>query len=196
MSMTDPIADMLTRIRNAQLAEKATVQMPTSKVKVAIAKVLKDEGYIEGFAVVGEESRQRLDIAMEKNGDTLTFKAASPEANAMHGTVRALVANMVKGVTAGYEKRLALVGVGYRAQAAGDRINLSLGFSHPVVHKMPKGVKVETPQQTEIVIKGVDKQQVGQVAAEIRAYRPPEPYKGKGVRYVGERVAIKETKKK
>src|SRR5207244_3351866 len=135
-------------------------------------------------------------IAIEKNGDTLTFKAASPLANAMHGTVRALVANMVKGVTAGYEKRLALVGVGYRAQAAGDKLNLSLGFSHPVVHKMPKGVKVETPLQTEIVIKGVDKQQVGQVAAEIRAYRPPEPYKGKGVRYVGERVVIKETKKK
>jgi large subunit ribosomal protein L6 len=114
----------------------------------------------------------------------------------MHGTVRALVANMVKGVTAGYEKRLALVGVGYRAQAAGDKLNLSLGFSHPVVHKMPKGVKVETPLQTEIVIKGADKQQVGQVAAEIRAYRPPEPYKGKGVRYANEYVKIKETKKK
>jgi len=110
--------------------------------------------------------------------------------------VRALVANMVKGVTEGYEKRLSLVGVGYRAQAAGDKLNLTLGFSHPVVHKMPKGVKVETPQQTEIVIKGVDKQQVGQVAAEIRAYRPPEPYKGKGVRYVGEQVTLKETKKK
>jgi large subunit ribosomal protein L6 len=135
-------------------------------------------------------------VAIEKNGDTLTFKAATSEANAMHGTVRALVANMVKGVTAGYEKRLALVGVGYRAQAAGDKLNLSLGFSHPVVHKMPKGVKVETPQQTEIVVKGLDKQQVGQVAAEIRAYRPPEPYKGKGVRYVNEQVTIKETKKK
>jgi large subunit ribosomal protein L6 len=136
------------------------------------------------------------EVAIEKNGDTLTFKAASPEASAMHGTVRALVAGMVKGVTDGYEKRLALVGVGYRAQAAGDKLNLSLGFSHPVVHKMPKGVKVETPQQTEIVIKGTDKQQVGQVAAEIRAYRPPEPYKGKGVRYAGEHVTLKETKKK
>jgi large subunit ribosomal protein L6 len=136
------------------------------------------------------------EVSIEKNGDTLTFKAANAEANAMHGTVRALVAGMVKGVTEGYEKRLALVGVGYRAQAAGDKINLSLGFSHPVVHKMPKGVKVETPQQTEIVIKGADKQQVGQVAAEIRAYRPPEPYKGKGVRYAGEQVTLKETKKK
>ena len=135
-------------------------------------------------------------ITVEKNGDTLVFKAANAEASAMHGTLRALVANMVKGVIDGYEKKLTLVGVGYRAQAAGDKLNLSLGFSHPVVHRMPKGVKVETPLQTEIVIKGIDKQQVGQVAAEIRAYRPPEPYKGKGVRYVGERVVIKETKKK
>jgi large subunit ribosomal protein L6 len=135
-------------------------------------------------------------ISIEQNGDTLTFKAANAEVNAMHGTVRALVANMVTGVTAGYEKKLALVGVGYRAQAAGDKLNLSLGFSHPVVHRMPKGVKVETPLQTEIVIKGVDKQQVGQVAAEIRAYRPPEPYKGKGVRYANEQVTLKETKKK
>ncbi|MEO5784020.1 MAG: 50S ribosomal protein L6 [Casimicrobiaceae bacterium] len=135
-------------------------------------------------------------LSVEKNGDTLVCKAAGAEHNAMHGTLRALVANMVKGVTDGFERRLTLVGVGYRAQAAGDKVNLSLGFSHPVVHAMPKGVKVETPAQTEIVVKGIDKQQVGQVAAEIRAYRPPEPYKGKGVRYAGERVVIKETKKK
>ena len=114
----------------------------------------------------------------------------------MSGTLRALTANMVLGVTKGFEKKLTLVGVGYRAQAQGDKLNLSLGFSHPVVHQMPKGVKVETPTQTEIVLKGVDKQQVGQVAAEVRAYRPPEPYKGKGVRYAGERVVLKETKKK
>jgi large subunit ribosomal protein L6 len=99
-------------------------------------------------------------------------------------------------VTAGFEKRLQLVGVGYRAQAAGDTLNLSLGFSHPIVHAMPKGVTVTTPVQTEIIVKGIDKQAVGQVAAEIRAYRPPEPYKGKGVRYVGEQITIKETKKK
>jgi large subunit ribosomal protein L6 len=136
------------------------------------------------------------DLSIEKDGDNLVCKAANEGAKAMHGTLRALVANMVKGVTEGYEKKLALVGVGYRAQAAGDKINLSLGFSHPIVHQMPKGIKVETPQQTDIVVKGVDKQQVGQVAAEIRAYRPPEPYKGKGVRYVGEYVKIKETKKK
>ncbi len=135
-------------------------------------------------------------VTVEQNGDTLTFKAANAEAGAMHGTVRALVANMVKGVTAGYEKKLTLVGVGYRAQAAGDKLNLSLGFSHPVVHQMPKGVTAQTPVQTEILVKGIDKQQVGQVAAEIRAYRPPEPYKGKGVRYSDERVVIKETKKK
>jgi large subunit ribosomal protein L6 len=135
-------------------------------------------------------------VTVERDGDSLVFKAANEDAGAMQGTLRAVVANMVKGVTDGYEKRLTLVGVGYRAQAAGDKLNLSLGFSHPVVHAMPKGIKVETPQQTEIVVKGIDKQQVGQVAAEIRAYRPPEPYKGKGVRYSNERVVLKETKKK
>ena len=135
-------------------------------------------------------------VTIEKSGEELVFKAVGEEAGPMHGTVRALVANMVKGVTQGFERKLTLVGVGYRAQAAGDKINLSLGFSHPVVHLMPKGVKVETPVQTEILVKGIDKQQVGQVAAEIRAYRPPEPYKGKGVRYADERVVLKETKKK
>jgi len=137
-------------------------------------------------------------VKIEKNGDNLLFSAvaAQDNADAMSGTVRALVANMVTGVTKGFERKLTLVGVGYRAQAQGDKLNLSLGFSHPVVHQMPKGVKVETPTQTEIVIKGIDKQQVGQVAAEVRAYRPPEPYKGKGVRYANEQVVIKETKKK
>lgn len=121
---------------------------------------------------------------------------ASREANAMSGTLRALVAGMVQGVSKGFEKKLALVGVGYRAQAQGDKLNLSLGFSHPIVHQMPAGVKCETPSQTEIVIKGLDKQRVGQVAAEVRGYRPPEPYKGKGVRYADETVVLKETKKK
>ena len=114
----------------------------------------------------------------------------------MSGTMRALVAGMVEGVSKGFERRLTLVGVGYRAQAQGDKINLSLGYSHPIEHQMPAGVKVETPTQTEIVIKGADKQRVGQIAAEIRAYRPPEPYKGKGVRYANETVVLKETKKK
>jgi large subunit ribosomal protein L6 len=114
----------------------------------------------------------------------------------MSGTIRALVANMVTGVSKGFEKKLSLVGVGYRAQAQGDKLNLALGFSHPVVHQMPKGVKVVTPTQTEIVLTGVDRQLVGQVAAEIRAYKPPEPYKGKGVRYLNETIVLKETKKK
>jgi large subunit ribosomal protein L6 len=114
----------------------------------------------------------------------------------MSGTMRALLNNMVIGVTKGFEKKLTLVGVGYRAQAQGSKLNLTLGFSHPVVHDMPNGIKVETPTQTEILIKGIDKQVVGQVAAEVRAYRSPEPYKGKGVRYADEVVVIKETKKK
>jgi large subunit ribosomal protein L6 len=137
-------------------------------------------------------------VKVENNAGTLKFEAAndSREANAMSGTLRALVNNMVNGVTKGFEKKLSLVGVGYKAQAQGDKLNLSLGFSHPVVHQMPKGVKCETPTQTEILIKGIDRQQVGQVAAEVRAYRSPEPYKGKGVRYVDEVVVIKETKKK
>jgi large subunit ribosomal protein L6 len=142
--------------------------------------------------------RLRGDVKIEKDGDKLLFKALddSDEANAMSGTLRALAANMVVGVTKGFEKRLTLVGVGYRAQAQGEKLNLALGFSHPVVHAMPKGVKVETPSQTEIVLKGLDKQLVGQVAAEVRAYRAPEPYKGKGVRYANERIILKETKKK
>ena len=137
-------------------------------------------------------------VKVENNAGTLKFEASndSREANAMSGTLRALVNNMVNGVTKGFEKKLSLVGVGYKAQAQGDKLNLSLGFSHPVVHQMPKGVKCETPTQTEILIKGIDRQQVGQVAAEVRAYRSPEPYKGKGVRYADEVVVIKETKKK
>ena len=137
-------------------------------------------------------------VEVKKDGENLTFKALgnSNHADAMSGTMRALVANMVQGVTKGFEKRLALVGVGFRAQAQGDKLNLSLGFSHPVVHQMPKGVKVATPTQTEIVITGIDKQLVGQVAAEVRGHRPPEPYKGKGVRYAGEVIVLKETKKK
>ncbi len=137
-------------------------------------------------------------VKVVQNDGQITFEAIgeSREANAMSGTMRALVANMVNGVTKGFEKKLALVGVGYRAQAQGDKLNLALGFSHPIVHQMPAGVKCETPTQTEIVIKGASRQQVGQVAAEVRAYRSPEPYKGKGVRYLGEKVVIKETKKK
>jgi large subunit ribosomal protein L6 len=143
-----------------------------------------------------QEFPEYVSIAAE--GESLLCKAAndSAQSHAMSGTLRALVANMVKGVSAGFEKKLTLVGVGYRAQAAGDTLNLTLGFSHPVAYKLPEGVKAETPTQTEILIKGADKQKVGQVAAEIRAYRSPEPYKGKGVRYSDEVVILKETKKK
>jgi len=138
------------------------------------------------------------DVMLERDGDKIQVKASddSQRSGAMSGTVRALLANMMQGVTKGFEKKLQLVGVGYRAQAAGDTLNLTLGFSHPVAHKMPKGIKVETPSQTDILVKGIDKQMVGQVAAEIRAYRKPEPYKGKGVRYADEVIVLKETKKK
>lgn len=138
------------------------------------------------------------DVSVVREGDSLLCKAQndSTQANAMSGTIRALLANMVQGVSKGFERKLSLVGVGYRAQAAGDTLNLTLGFSHPVAYKMPAGIKVETPTQTEILLKGADKQRVGQVAAEIRAFREPEPYKGKGVRYSDEVVILKETKKK
>jgi len=137
-------------------------------------------------------------VKVEREAETLVCRALEnhPAGSAMSGTMRALLGNMVTGVTKGFQKKLSLVGVGYKAQAQGDKLNLSLGYSHPVVHEMPNGIKVETPTQTEILIKGVDKQLVGQVAAEVRAYRAPEPYKGKGIRYADEVVVIKETKKK
>jgi len=144
------------------------------------------------------KQKQNGNIKVVKDGNELKIEKVGGglAAQAMSGTMRALLANMVHGVSKGFEKRLTLVGVGYRAAAKGDVLNLALGFSHPVDHAMPAGVKVETPSQTEIIVKGADKQQVGQVAAEIRAYRSPEPYKGKGVRYANEVVVIKETKKK
>ena len=137
-------------------------------------------------------------VAVKSENGKLMFAPAneSVEADAMSGTMRALVANMVNGVSKGFEKKLSLVGVGYRAAAAGRKLNLQIGFSHPVAKDMPEGVTVACPTQTEIVIKGSDRQVVGQIAAEVRAIRPPEPYKGKGIRYVGEKVVIKETKKK
>jgi large subunit ribosomal protein L6 len=138
------------------------------------------------------------DVTIEHKDDNLLVTVAnnSRQANAMSGTMRSLLANMVQGVSQGYEKKLLLVGVGYRAKADKENLNLTLGFSHPVVYKLPEGIKAETPSQTEIVIKGIDKQKVGQVAAEIRAFRKPEPYKGKGVRYADEVIVMKEAKKK
>jgi large subunit ribosomal protein L6 len=137
-------------------------------------------------------------VTVEHKDGQLLFAPANDgaAANAMSGTLRALTANMVQGVSKGFERKLNLVGVGFRAQAQGTKLNLQIGFSHPVVKEMPAGVKVECPTQTEIVVKGADRQAVGQVAAEIRAFRPPEPYKGKGIRYSDEKVTLKETKKK
>ena len=172
---------------------KAPITLP-EKVEVSITPV---EISVKGpLGTLTQKLSHDVKVAKVENRIEFTAAGNSRQANAMSGTLRALVANMVTGVTKGFEKRLTLVGVGYRAQAQGDKLNLTLGFSHPVAHPMPKGIKVETPTQTEIVIKGTDRQVVGQVAAEVRAYRSPEPYKGKGVRYANEQVVIKETKKK
>jgi large subunit ribosomal protein L6 len=170
---------------------------PVALAKGVEAQVSADEILVKG--PLGTLKRPlSANVKVSIADGKISFAAAdeSREANAMSGTLRALVAGMVEGVSKGFERRLTLVGVGYRAQAQGDKLNLSLGFSHPIVHQMPAGIKCETPSQTEIVIKGADKQKVGQVAAEVRGYKPPEPYKGKGVRYVNETVVIKETKKK
>ncbi|MDI1246433.1 MAG: 50S ribosomal protein L6 [Rhodoferax sp.] len=141
---------------------------------------------------------QNMLVKISSNAGKLSFAAAndSREADAMAGTMRQLVNNMVVGVSKGFEKKLTLIGVGYKAQASGSKLNLTVGYSHPVNIDMPAGITVATPTPTEVVIKGADRQRVGQIAAEIRAVRPPEPYKGKGIRYADEKVAIKETKKK
>lgn len=148
------------------------------------------------LGTLARKLHELVKITLDKG--TLMFEPVneSSEANAMSGTMRALVANMVRGVSKGFERKLTLVGVGFRAQAQGAKLNLQIGFSHPVIKDMPAGIKVETPTQTEILIKGSDRQVVGQIAAEVRAIRPPEPYKGKGIRYSDERVVLKETKKK
>jgi large subunit ribosomal protein L6 len=172
--------------------------MPIALPKGAEATINADQITVKGpLGSLSQEIKGGLVKITNDNG-TLKFEAAndSREANAMSGTLRALVNNMVVGVTQGFERKLTLVGVGYRAAVQGNALNLSLGFSHPVVYALPQGVTAATPTQTEIVIKGADKQRVGQVAAEVRGFRPPEPYKGKGVRYADERVVIKETKKK
>ena len=172
---------------------KAPIKIPAGvEVKLADRKI----------AIKGKQGQLELDVhsavEIKQEDGVLTFapKTGDKLANALAGTFRALVNNMVTGVSAGFEKKLVLQGVGYRAKATGNVLNLSLGFSHPVDYTLPEGVSVETPSQTEVVIKGIDKQKVGQVAAEIRGYRPPEPYKGKGVRYANENVRRKEAKKK
>lgn len=172
-------------------------KMPVS-IPSGVDVVIKDDqisvkGALGALALV-----QNALVTITSDAGKLTFAPAneSREANAMSGTMRQLVNNMVTGVTKGFEKKLNLVGVGYKAQAQGDKLNLTIGYSHPVVVDMPAGITVATPLPTEIVIKGSDRQRVGQIAAEIRAFRPPEPYKGKGIRYSDEKITIKETKKK
>lgn len=162
-------------------------------VEVSVGEQITIKGPLGSLKTIAHPS---VKVSVEGQNVQVSKIDGAENADAMWGTMRANLNNMVNGVSKGFERKLQLVGVGYRAQAQGDVLNLSLGFSHPVAHKMPAGVKVECPTQTEILIKGADKQQVGQVAAEVRAYRKPEPYKGKGVRYSDEVVVIKETKKK
>ena len=171
-----------------------------AKYPVNVPQVV--EVSLEGGSVNVKGGKGSLSLALtdgiqvEKEGDTLTFAYSDDAHKAMAGTTRMLVNNMVVGVSTGWEKKLLLNGVGYRAKAEGHTLNLTLGLSHPVNYVLPEGVSVETPTQTEVVVKGIDKQAVGQAAAEIRAYRPPEPYKGKGVRYADEHVRRKDAKKK
>jgi len=173
-----------------------------AKQPVDIVKGVSVELGDQTVSVKGPKGSLSLDLNMEvrvvREGESLKVTAASGSrfANAIAGTTRALLQNMVTGVSAGFERKLDLVGVGYRAQAQGNKVNLTLGFSHPVVYDVPEGIAVETPSQTEILVKGIDRQKVGQVAAELREFRPPEPYKGKGVRYNDERIVLKEAKKK
>ena len=172
---------------------KAPVELPSGVEFKQEGNVVTMKG---GKGTLSLELNTEVEIKQEDNTLMVAPRSGSRFATAVAGTMRALLANMVQGVTEGFERTLELVGVGYRAQAQGSKLNLSLGFSHPVEHIVPDGVTVETPSQTEIIVRGADKQVVGQVAAEIRSYRPPEPYKGKGVRYSDERVQIKEAKKK
>lgn len=171
---------------------KNAIELPAG-VEISVGQQITVKGPL---GTLKTDSHPSVNVKAEGQSVSVSKVEGAENAAAMWGTMRANVNNMVIGVSKGFERKLQLVGVGYRAQAQGDTLNLSLGFSHPVAHKMPAGVKVECPTQTEVLIKGADKQQVGQVAAEIRAYRKPEPYKGKGVRYSDEVVVIKETKKK
>ena len=171
--------------------------MPVAVPQGVDVQIMDDQISVKGSGGTLQLARNAL-VKVTNESGKLTFTPAdeSREANAMSGTMRQLVNNMVVGVTKGFEKKLSLVGVGYKATAQGSKLNLAVGYSHPVNKDMPAGITVATPTPTEIVIKGADRQRVGQVAAEIRAIRAPEPYKGKGIRYADEKVAIKETKKK
>ena len=172
-------------------------KMPVAVPQGVDVQIKDDQINVKGAGGQLSQSLNALVKVVSKDG-VLSFEPAneSREANAMSGTMRQLVNNMVQGVTAGFQKKLSLVGVGYKAQAQGTKLALTVGYSHPVNIDMPQGITVATPAPTEIVIKGADRQRVGQIAAEIRAVRPPEPYKGKGIRYADEKITLKETKKK
>lgn len=172
-------------------------KMPVSIPPGVEVKVTEQEIQVKGSNGLLSLDASQL-VTVRVDGSQVLFEPANEtqEANALSGTYRAITSNMVQGVTKGFERKLNLVGVGYRAQAQGAKLNLQVGYSHPVVVDMPDGIKVETPTQTEIILKGANRQVVGQLAAEIRSIRPPEPYKGKGIRYADERVTLKETKKK
>ena len=172
---------------------KSPVDLPKGVTVTVSGQEVSAKGPVGTLSVVLHSSIQ---VSQEEGQLTVSPIKESKDGFMMAGTMRSLLNNLVVGVSTGWEKKLALVGVGYRAKAEGTKVNLTLGFSHPVVFNVPKGVTVETPSQTEIIVKGADKQAVGQVAAELRAYRSPEPYKGKGVRYVGEHISLKEAKKK
>lgn len=172
---------------------KAPIELPAGVEFSQDGNVVTLKG---GKGSLSLEINNEVELSRDDNVLTLAPRSGSRFSTAVAGTMRALLANMAKGVSEGFERKLELVGVGYRAQAQGKKLNLTLGFSHPVEFEVPDGITVETPSQTEIVVRGADKQLVGQVAAEIRRFRPPEPYKGKGVRYADERVVMKEAKKK
>ena len=177
----------MSRVANKPIVVPASVQLTQSERTLSV-KGNKGE--------LGLNLHDLVDIEIDANVIKVKALAESKQAQAMSGTTRALISNMVNGVNQGFDKKLELVGVGYRAQVKGDVLNLSLGFSHPIDFPIPEGITIETPTQTEIMVRGTDKQKVGQVAANIRAFRPPEPYKGKGVRYANESVRRKEAKKK
>ena len=172
---------------------KAPVELPKGVEFSQAGNVVTLKG---GKGALSMELNSEVELAQEDGVLRISPRSGSRFSAAIAGTMRSLIANMAQGVSEGFERKLELVGVGYRAQAQGNKLNLTLGFSHPVVYEVPEGISVTTPSQTEIVVTGADKQKVGQVAAEIRRYRPPEPYKGKGVRYADERVVLKEAKKK
>jgi len=172
---------------------KMALTLPTGVDVVLAAQQIRVTGALGSLA---RPANPLVTVKNEEGKLTFVPNDDSAAADAMSGTMRALLSNMVSGVSKGFEKKLSLVGVGFRAATQGNKLNLQIGFSHPVTKDMPEGVSVVCPTQTEIIIKGSDRQVVGQIAAEIRAFRPPEPYKGKGIRYVGEKVVIKETKKK